>query len=425
MSAVTARAECSIETAATLGTKPHPSVEQAKVLDTEDRIIIRPVASGRELANEAFEPIRIGFMSEIPGGSDIGLGVFLDPLILAFEDAINEGRLKRGVELLPLHVNGLPAGSEKNVKQAYLELVDAGCVLVLSIGVTDNALVLCDLVNESKVPYITMGGTTRFVGPHCFSLPNGGHGEEIAIVAAYCASQGYRKVVLTGERSPGDTEYQMFFREQARLYGIEILKEHYFDQRPTEDELDAGFRQIRELGPDALVYAGFGWNSSQINPSLERIGWDPPKVMNAAIMWALGSEAWADALDGWVGIEQTLGDHEDIEKNRNWGPALDRFEKRFSYRMDNTVFALIYDQGRTAAEAINNAPLLTGEGISAGIERIKLMPSVLGGPRTYIEFGPYNHRGYKGDFLFLKQLRNRKFHFTSYHWPEWTSNSNS
>ena len=273
MSTVTGRAECSIQTAATLGTKPHPSVEQAKVLDTVDRIIIRPVASGRELANEAFEPIRIGFMSEIPGGSDIGLGVFVDPLILAFEDAINEGRLKRGVELLPLHVNGLPAGSEKNVKQAYLELVDAGCVLVLSIGVTDNALVLCDLVNESKVPYITMGGTTRFVGPHCFSLPNGGHGEEIAIVAAYCASQGYRKVVLTGERSPGDTEYQMFFREQARLYGIEILKEHYFDQRPTEDELDAGFRQIRELGPDALVYAGFGWNSpDQPLPRADRLG---------------------------------------------------------------------------------------------------------------------------------------------------------
>jgi branched-chain amino acid transport system substrate-binding protein len=270
LSTVTARSESSIEIANTLGTKPHPSLEQVEVLDTEERIIIRPVLSGRELANAAFEPIRIGFMSDIPGGHQ--LGEFLDPVILAFEDAINEGRLNRAVELLPLHVSGLPVGSAKNVKQAYLELVDAGCVLVLSTGVTDNSLVLCDLINESKVPFITMAGTTRFVGPYCFSLPNGGHGEEIAIVAAYCASQGYRKVVLTGERSPGDTEYQMFFREQARLYGIEILKEHYFDQRPTEDELDAGFRQIRDLGPDALVYAGFGWNSSQINPSLERIG---------------------------------------------------------------------------------------------------------------------------------------------------------
>ena len=72
--------------------------------------------------------------------------------------------------------------------------------------------------------------------------------------------------------------------------------------------------------------------------------------------------------------------------------------------------------------SINNAPLLTGEGIAAGIERIKLMPCVLGGPRTYIEFGPHNHRGYKGDFVFLKQLRNRKFYFTAFHWPEWISN---
>jgi branched-chain amino acid transport system substrate-binding protein len=47
------------------------------------------------------------------------------------------------------------------------------------------------------------------------------------------------------------------------------------------------------------------------------------------------------------------------------------------------------------------------------------MPSTLGGPRTYIEFGPQDHRGYKGDFMFMKQLRDGKFHFSSYHWPQW------
>jgi len=86
------------------------------------------------------------------------------------------------------------------------------------------------------------------------------------------------------------------------------------------------------------------------------------------------------------------------------------------------MLALLYDQGRAAAEAIVNAPELTGAGVSAGLERIKMMPSTLGGPRTYISFGPQDHRGYRGDFMFMKQLRDGEFHFTAYHWPQWPSN---
>ena len=46
----------------------------------------------------------------------------------------------------------------------------------------------------------------------------------------------------------------------------------------------------------------------------------------------------------------------------------------------------------------------------------------LGGPRAYIGFGPDDHRGYRGDFMFMKQLRDGKFHFAAYHWPEWPIN---
>ena len=86
------------------------------------------------------------------------------------------------------------------------------------------------------------------------------------------------------------------------------------------------------------------------------------------------------------------------------------------------MIALLYDQGRAAAEAMINAPALTGAGMTAGLERIKMMPSTLGGPRTYIGFGAEDHRGYRGDFMFMKQLRDGKFHFTAYHWPEWPIN---
>ena len=56
------------------------------------------------------------------------------------------------------------------------------------------------------------------------------------------------------------------------------------------------------------------------------------------------------------------------------------------------------------AEAIINAPSMGGAGLTEGLERIKMMPSTLGGPRTYIGYGPEDHRGHRGDFMFMKQL---------------------
>jgi branched-chain amino acid transport system substrate-binding protein len=412
------KAECTLQSGRPLQSRPHPTLPQMSIL--EEKVVVSPRGAGGGVAATAFNPIKIGFLSDLP--TSAALGPLLDPVILALEDAINEGRLTRAVELLPLHVTGLPAGSADNVRAAYKHLVDQGCVLILSTGLTDNSLVLRDLVNDTKVPFISMCGTTRFTGPYCFTLANGGHGEEMAIIAAYCAAKGYRRVVVTGERSPGDTEYQAFFREQARLYGLDILKEHYFDQRPSDDDMDAAMRQIRDLGPDAVVYAGFGWNSVMFNPSFKRIGWNPPKVMSAAFMWALRGRELQIALDVWVGIEQTITEQDDAEPNPNLIAAQARAMQRFGHKEQETVFALLYDQGRSAVEAIANAPILTGEGMALGLERIKMMPCALGGPHTYIEFGDYNHRGYKGDFLFLKQLRDHVFHLEAFHRPQWKSN---
>jgi branched-chain amino acid transport system substrate-binding protein len=407
-----ATARSSVESAGALERIEHPSIPMTAVLNGP--ILVGPTET------VAAHALRIGFLSDMPTGSS--LAEYLDPIILAFEDAIGEGRLTSTVELIPMHVVGLPTGQAENVLAAYRHLVARGCSLVLSTGVTNNALVLRDAINDARVPYITMAGTTQFAGEYCLSLANGSHGEEAAILAGYLSDREYRRVVVTGEDSPGDVEYRAFFAEQAGLYGIEILASHYFAGEPSDETLDATLREFRDLGPDALVYCGFGFHSRQLNPSLARIGWDPPKAMNAAIMWALASPEWASALEGWVGIEQTNNDHDDVEKNPNWVALMDRFETRFGRRADGTMTALLYDQGRAAVEAIVNSRSTDGPGLALGLERVKMMPATLGGPRTYIGFGPQDHRGYRGDFMFMKQLRAGKFHFFAYHWPQWPIN---
>jgi branched-chain amino acid transport system substrate-binding protein len=399
----------SARTARDLPRVAHGSIADTAVLSAT--ITVAPAGSDPATVT------RVGFLSDMPTGAS--LAEYLDPIILAFEDAACEGRLRTPVELFASHVIGLPTGKADNVVAAFEDLVGQGCQMLLSTGVTNNALILREPINEARVPYITMAGTTRFTGDYCFSLANGGHGEEAAILAAYLAESGFRRVVLTGEGSPGDAEYREFFKQQAALYGVEILDSHYFQTDLVDAELDEVLRRFRGLEPDALAYCGFGFHSRQLNPALERIGWAPPKVMNAAIMWALAGPDWMKALDGWVGIEQTNNDHDDVEKNPNWVSMLDRFEVRFGHRPDDTMTALLYDQGRAAVEAIVNAPTPDGPGLAIGLERIKMMPSTLGGPRTYIGFGPSDHRGYRGDFMFMKQLRDGKFHFDAYHHPRW------
>ena len=374
-----------------------------------ERIVVRPPArEDRNAGAYAHEPIRIGFIVDFEPGEI--LPDLVDPLILAFEDAMNSGRLTHGVELVTRVAVGLPTKPAKNPVDAYHRLVDEGALLVIAPGASDNAVVLRDHVERREVPSLAIVGSSQFHGEYCFLLPNGGHGEEAALVADYLAQRGYRRIAVFGEHGgTGDIEYREWFRDQARLQGLDIAFEHVLAQRPADGELDVVLNEVRErVQPDALVYMGTGWAAPAFNPALERIGWEPPKVMNAAFMWAPHDEAWMRALEGWIGVDQLSGGDAD-QANPNYVALLDRFEARFERRVDHVVIALAYDVGRVIAEAIVNAPMMSARGLKLGLERIKMFPSALGGRRTHITFGAQDHRGYKGDFLVMRQLVDQQY----------------
>ena len=60
-----------------------------------------------------------------------------------------------------------------------------------------------------------------------------------------------------------------------------------------------------------------------------------------------------------------------------------------------------------------------------GLERIRWMPATNGGPSCYVQFGPYDRKGYKGDFLTIRELRGGELRFDGYHRPQWPSNITS
>ncbi len=61
-------------------------------------------------------------------------------------------------------------------------------------------------------------------------------------------------------------------------------------------------------------------------------------------------------------------------------------------------------KARAAVAGVAAAPLLDPAGVVKGLEAITMMPSVSGGPRSYISFGPHDRKGFKGDFLSIRHI---------------------
>jgi hypothetical protein len=87
--------------------------------------------------------------------------------------------------------------------------------------------------------------------------------------------------------------------------------------------------------------------------------------------------------------------------------------------------ALSYDSARAAIHGIANATIAIPKEVKNGLEKIKWMPTTNGGPGCYLTFSQYDHRGYKGDFLTIRELRGGELHFRGYHRPQWPSNRSS
>jgi len=182
---------------------------------------------------------------------------------------------------------------------------------------------------------------------------------------------------------------------------------------------------MRDAGSEALYYGGYGYSTFHFAKAFAELGWDPPRVMGTAFMFYSNTNEWAAALDGWHGVDQLGEDgaNGNSSTNLNYNAMIDRFQKRFGRVSRNVVVALAYDTARAAIHGIANASMATPEEVRQGLERIRWMPATNGGPSCYIQFGPHDHKGYKGDFLTIRELRDGELRFDGYHRPEWPSNN--
>lgn len=350
----------------------------------------------------AVEPVKVGLLIDYiegTGGSDSMLESIVLAAFRVAEDELREKRmLDRDVEYVVEQVNGLPNGSFKPVRDAFYRLVDAGCVIIFGPWISENGAPLGEYVNDlGEVPCITVAGTETMLGEYMFGLPAGSMEEEPIIMAHVAHYDGCRTMGIAYEDSLIGEQYLRSARAACAGVGIEITGEVAIPQivATKVDEL----RLLHADKPDGLMHIGMGLGVQHINAGLKEIGWMPRRYTCTAFEFAANSQMWREHLAGWVGLDQF------DERNEVGRAFLDRFEAKHGRRPAFYWPLLAYDVGRMMLTAVATARPLTGKGVKAALERIKMMPAATGAPGTRLRFGRFIRHGWVGsEFLVARRV---------------------
>jgi branched-chain amino acid transport system substrate-binding protein len=344
-------------------------------------------------------PHRIGVINDFPGIAGSLADDWFDGISLAMAEAREAGFLDRSVELLRRDVYGHPYQSGAPMAAAYRELSDEQRVLgVIGPMKTDDSLSVAAEARHSAVPVISMCGSRHMVGPNIFVLNQGSLMDEPPFILRWLQSQGVQTCAVLAESNQIGYEFLHGFTDDMAEFGVSIVS--MSTSVPVDSDVAAltvEFERFAQSRPQALVYLGLGHNNTRLNPALEAAGWQPPiKVMTSAFVTASMGERWAQALDGWYGVDQYH------EQNEHFQTFLNRFEKEFGRVPLNAMAPCGYDMGATMARGLAKMRYGMPEALCDALEHVRLLPAAAGSPGTHITLGPWEHRGYRGDYLVMR-----------------------
>jgi branched-chain amino acid transport system substrate-binding protein len=347
------------------------------------------------------EPIKLGYLFDfvLPEGYPQEMRDDLTRSFeLVFDEGLKQGIIDRPVEIVFREVEGLPKGTVKAVIDAYGELVDEGCLAVFGPAITDNCVPTREAIERRfRVPAISVTGTEDWLGEWTFSLSMGSMTDEPIFWADLLAKGGHTEVGLLVEQSLVGHSYATNFRRACRRRGIRIVAEEVVPQ--TAQDIGNAVRTLHEAKARALVHCGFGFGIVFVNPVLQELGWDPPRLLGTAFQNAWINPVMWNAILGWTGIDQY------DESNLVGQRFLDLYEARYGRRPEYCVPVVNRDLATVLLHAFADAHPLSPRGVKDALERVKMLPAASGAPGTRISFGKWMRRGWMGaGYLVARRL---------------------
>ena len=345
----------------------------------------RPVTTLRDVA----DPIVIGVYYDFPQ-HDGGAG---------FEGALRLGlaeradRLDRAVELRPLHAAGLPAGTERAVRDGFRALDDAGVLLIVGPSISDNGLIVRDLADDAQLPVINYTGGEITRSEWMFHYQVGSLDEEPVVLAQHLAQRGLASAAVVYDDSTVGRHYADSFVAAAADNDIEVLASAAVSSI-TED-LSAVVKRLRDADPRSVCYLGVGMAARPLAVSIKDLAWSVPVVANSALMFGYIRKDWRADWEGWTYIDTIADDN----------PERVRLKERAPRTAAGSVGVAAYDIGRLIVDAIARSGHLTRAGLRSGLERVKRMPATSGYAGTTMGFGVWDHAALKGGSLVLREWR--------------------
>jgi len=347
------------------------------------------------------EPIKVGYLFDfrLPDGFPPAMRDDLTrPFELVFGEAVRQKLLDRPVEILIREVEGLPKGSVKAVIDAYGELVDEGCLVVLGPNITDNCVPTREAIEERfLVPAISVTGSDDWLGEWTFAFPQGSLTDEPIFWADLLVKAGHTTVGVLMEQSLVGETYVRHFQAACRRRGLRIVAQEVVPQ--TAKDVAGAVKKLHDAQPDAVVHAGFGFGILFVNPALEALGWDPPRYTSTAFQNAWVNPAMWNGFLGWTGVDQY--DEHNLVGQR----FLDRYREEVGRRPEYCVPVVYHDVANTLLQAFTDAHPLSPRGVKEALERVKMLPAAAGAPGTRVSFGKWTRRAWMGaGYLVARRL---------------------
>ena len=166
------------------------------------------------------EPIRLGLLMAEP---QLAPQRWRNVLEIALDDLAESGRLRREVEFVEQHPEGLPNGSSAAVIEAFGELDRAGVVGILGPANGDNCISLQQQIDRGEVPTVGLCATMRFPSAWCFSVPWGSCPEDALLVASWVVRHGHRRLAVITDDLWHSAEYLDYLDLAADRHGLSIV----------------------------------------------------------------------------------------------------------------------------------------------------------------------------------------------------------
>lgn len=325
---------------------------------------------------------------------------------IALEDAQRREILDYDVEFIEAEGEGLPTGSTQSVTDAWKRLADQGVIAIVGPAAADNAMAVKEVADEYQVPTVSITATSYVTSEWCFSVSWGSGPEDAFRMIDWLKAQGVKSVGIIWDTMWHSGEFVEFLRIAGKRAGIRVTSEERISMRIREmgTPSDLQMRQAREAianirssGPEALAVAT-ALATSAVGRALNETDWNVPVVCNNSLGIGRGPKAQG-SMDGWVGT--SVYDERNVIGQR----FLDEYEKRHG-AVYHTDFQLsCFDAFRILFEGLALAPIMTRRGVYEGLEKVRMLPSGMGGPGTYLGYGTYDHRALKGkDAIVLRRI---------------------